>query len=331
MQRNSVENLVLKENIDISKLIENYTSIVAQGDYRTKLEQELAKLSVIQSAHNLILDAINKNTSFDCAQNIKKEKNILKIILYYFFLLGGFAQQISGSYIYAYSFFALIPALTNFWLIIISIVYTVLDCVLFYAFQADLLKLALGVDFTSPDCLRVLETYEEQLRLILLMNEALTNVSIFKSNIGVDEYRKYVRLVQLFNQDLSRKSDLMCNYQESIYRKMFKYGMYAFGVLSTVAASYFTAMALLVAIGGGLVGTPIGWAIIGLLIISGLAFYYAMEGKSLFHLVNPDYTLFKDLQSKLSLFKNKWSDKLIKDAKVVEEILPQNSRQSLVA
>jgi len=241
------------------------------------------------------------------------------------------AEQISGSYIYAYTFFALIPALTNFWLIIISIVFTVLDCVLFYAFQADLLKTALGLEFGSNDSSELLKIYEEQLSFIILMNESLINPKVLDNSIPPTDYNEYVELVQLFNNDLCKKNASMNIYKESMSRKMFKYGMYAFGVLSTVASGYFTATALLSAISGGLVGTPIGWIITILLIVSGLAFYCAMEGKSLFHLVNPDYALFKDLQARMSVFSRKWPQKLTESAAILNKFLPEDEKSLLVA
>ncbi len=311
-------------NPSIDILIDNFKQLQQNIHVHDKLERELKKLELMKAVHALIEKDFDKKLDAIDLQLQKKDSNVLKKILYYFFLLGGFVQQASASYIYGYYLFSLISSLSNFWLIIIGVVYTLLDCILFYAFQADLLKTALGLEFTSPDSLRLLETYEEQLRFVTLMNRSLSSLLVITSGVSSEKYKEYVECVKLFNHDLLDKEAMMGQYHESIWRKSFKYGMYIFGILSTVAANYFTAHALLVSIGSGLSGSVLGWIIIVLLTVSSLAFYYAMEGKSLYHMANPDYKLFKDVKKDLLFFKDEESHKLDDAENIVSEYWANN-------
>ena len=204
--------------------------------------------------------------------------------------------------------FALIPGISNPVLLVASIAFTVLSSVLFYAFEVTFLKDALGIHYKNTDVALFVEIYTSQLKTTISINQLLTTIHMQEVKNSV--YNEYIQLTNLLNQDLRSKHAAIGPYPESILKKILKVGILAFGALSSIAGSYFFANALLTVLAASLVGTPVGWAIIGLTVLAGLGFYYAMDATSMIRLANPAFDKYHLLKKELEQFKDIYHDDL---------------------
>src|SRR3990167_1151581 len=119
--------------------------LTPHGD-ASSMELEAFKLGVLKELErqiklamgHLIEDIDSKSTE------ASKINDILLALIYYFLLIFGLLQDIAGSYTFASFLFALIPNVTPLTITLLSLLFTLLDSILFYAFEVSLLKDALG-------------------------------------------------------------------------------------------------------------------------------------------------------------------------------------------
>ena len=294
---------------------------------RQKLET--SKLAVIQELTNRISLALNEQSQNNTVES--KCNSSVNYFAYYFCLFGGFIQTGSESYLFGSTLFALIPGLVNPWLLCVSLVYVVLDAVLFYAFDAAQLRDSLNIEYTSTGVSQLMQTYAEQLQKVTALNEKLSKLQRIES-LSLEDYAAYIACLKSFNADICHKQNTIGAYPESSWRKFCKSAIWVFGAFASVAGDYFIASALLGLIRSSLVGTPVGWVITILLTLSGLGLYCAMEGRSVANLVNPDFQAFKDLKHDLTLFdKSKNYDSDLDSALNLKKLLPSQDTSQLVA
>ena len=302
------------DNASLEQLIQSFQAknVVTQK-HRLRIEkQKLAILKVAEKQlKSLLHQSNNKGNKAKDGEPKPPEsrfKYLSRRVSFYFLLIFGLFQDIAGSYIFSSTLFALIPGITLPGVIIASICYTFLDSILFYAFEVSLLKDALGIPHASTDTEALIHTYEEQISLTKSLHDELSSMHVLE--LETLTFERFQQLTQLSSEDLHAKHQSMGEYQESTLKKIFKYALLSFGALSSIAASYFWADSILGILGGGLIGTPVGWGLIALTIIAGLGYYYAMGGTSMIQLVNPDYEAFQTLKISLSDFQEHSEDHL---------------------
>lgn len=262
-------------------------------------ELETSKLAVIQELKRRISVALNEQSQNNTVES--KCNSSVNYFAYYFCLFGGFIQTGSESYLFGSTLFALIPGLANPWLLCVSLVYVVLDAVLFYAFDAAQLRDSLNIEYTSTGVSQLMQTYALQLQEVTALNEKLSKLQRVEG-LSLKDYAAYIACLKICNEDIRHKQKTIGAYPESSWRKFCKSAIWVFGAFASVAGDYFIASALLGLISSSSVGTPVGWVITILLALSGLGLYCAMEGRSVANLVNPDFRAFKDLKHNLTLF-----------------------------
>lgn len=272
------------------------------------LVQERLKLNFLKQNE----EALKKKLSLDIAlakaeTKIPRYKRLIYRLTYSFLLLFGLIEQASGSYIFALALFGIIPGISRPLLIGLSIIFTVLDAILFFAFEVSFLKSALkgtlGFPLSETKANSFIDAYLEQLTLATSLNAILSSTHAL--TLDVEELDHYLKLSALINKDLLEKQKKFGSYQESLPKKILKWGVIIFGALSSIAGSYFMAISLLAAISASLIGTPLGWALIALTIIAGLGFYASMNAKGMSELINPNKLKFNELKKDFSTFKPK--------------------------
>ena len=88
------------------------------------------------------------------------------------------------------------------------------------------------------------------------------------------------------------------------------------------------ASALLTLVSTALVGTPIGWGIIGLVVVGGLVGRFAIRSDSMFDMINPKARKYQEIQEKLDGFDNKNEniDRILCKKKNQNELIRENAR-----
>ena len=257
------------------------------------LEQEQLKLSWIKKicSEQQILDFQNK-------ENKAMEAGLTEHGLYYFLLTFGLIEQCAGSFVFGASLFGLIPGISNFSLIAVSLIYTFLDSLLFYAFEVTFLKEALGINSLNSEFGELLKVYKEQLYYIELLNihiDALKRNPNFTNDVLLETLEK-------LNQDMIKKCQQMQEQEVSSLRTSIQYGVLSFGVLANVAESYFLAHSFLILLAPTLAFTGMGYLLIAITIIANLGFFFAMGANSVVKIIHPELDDFKALKQELNHF-----------------------------
>jgi hypothetical protein len=304
--------------LGIPQLKAKYRSLCIPANSKERVALEQQKLTLIKAIDNKIRTEVSLRPTVANQEPPapSKLKKMSWKALYYFLLLFGLFEDTAGSYLASTALLALLPGLFNPFIMITSILYTVLGCILFYAYEVSFLKDALGIPYTNSNAHQLLVTYSEQLKAIKTINQHITSVPII--TIDDEEYDNYLQLVALLNQDLQIKYNAMDSYQESTAKKILKFGVLAFGALSSITGSYFMATYLLALMSTALIGTPVGWGIVVLAIIAGFGFSYVMGNRGLARLFNPDYNNFKELKKELRLFQEEYPPQL-EQAKAIKD------------
>lgn len=292
--------------LDASQFIQEFNELVEADDIKSQLRQEKNKLELMREVENKIKTDLlvhQPSKAPEKEQQKSKLKKILSHSAYYFLLVFGLFQSGIGSYLFGMNLFLLIPGIPNLLLIAASAVYTLLDCILFYAFQISLLRQGLGIPFTKSQQHELIETYKEQLKTAMALNEYINTLPVL--SIDNQLYKEYLRCTEAINEDLRKKNLEMNAYKESIPKAVLKYAVLTFGAISTVAGSYFIANTYMAIAASSLIGTPLGWIIIGLTIMTGLGFYCFMGAKGAARLANPDYEAFHKLKEEFKEFEKK--------------------------
>ena len=257
------------------------------------LEQERLKLALIKKLFDeqRILD-FKKNTD-----NTSNPTGLTEQGIYYFLVTFGLIEQCAGSFVFGASLFGLIPGISKFSLIAISLVYTLLDSLLFYAFEVTFLKEALGIESLNSELKGMLEIFKEQLYYVELLN-----IHIEALKKSPDFNHELLNILEKINKDMIEKCHIMQDQPISASRQFVQYGVLSFGVLANVAESYFLAHSFLILLTPTLAFTGMGYLLIAITIIANLGFFYAMGASSVVKIMHPDLDDLKALKRDINNF-----------------------------
>ncbi len=296
------------ETWSMPQLIRAFEALTEQASSSNRLSIEEKKLIIIHAVEN----TIKREMPLLYAQKRAEEKQvddtnklITQKIAYYFLLIFGFFDNAATSYFFGSTLFALIPAISDPVLMITSIGYTVLEAMLFYAFDVSLLNDVMGVAYTKTPLIRLIETYSQQLKRAIAMNQYVSSIPMLTLDNILHAH--FVQFTRLLNHDLRIKYDDMGTSNESAFKKAVKVGMVAFGAISSVAGSFFMATAFMAE---SFVATPAGMILIALTVITGLGFHYAMDMTGMSRIVNPEDDKQEALKKEWSLFLEEYPDSL---------------------
>lgn len=272
------------------------------------IQNEREKLQILIDVKNKLRNELPENNFSGNRENYRvTQKNVVVYILYWLLIIIGLTQQTVGSYLFATTLFSIVPGLSATFLAVISIIYVILDAIIFYAFNASFLKDALNLPQRSSSVGTLLKIYNEQITVTIELNESLSKLSILK--MDKNHFRDYVKLVVLMNQDLRTKNEEIQKCQLSSVNKILKYAVITFGLLSNIASYYYLGMAFSAFI-LPVVGVFLAQIMILITIISGLSFYYAIGVTSIIRLADPHKEELDALKKKLTDFSEKYSNDL---------------------
>lgn len=287
---------------DILKLLADYQELNANLNEKNKLDVEKLKLEYVCFIElNLKRDLHLLSSIADSgdAESLDGVQNNYKKTFYYVLMILGTINDAAKSYLFGSALILLIPHLSLPIRVILSVFYIIFEAILFQGFEVVLLKDALGVTLKTH-LQEYINVNIEQIRTITRINRLLVDIQV--SMIEFRLYRDYLSIVTILNDDLHKKLYSQQLYEDSIYKKLLKIAFLGFGIISNVGGSYFMVNAVLTVWAPALLGTPLGWAIIGLAIIVELGFYYAMGATGVVRLFNSERDSFNILKKELGLF-----------------------------
>lgn len=312
-------------NSNIADLITAYEELNENLSTENQLHLEMEKLHIILCVESKLKRKLLQPEMLDRIE-VTQQQTFFEKVLYYILMSLGILHSAIKSYMFGSGLVALIPALSSPIRVLLSLFYVCLQTILFYGFDISLLKNRFGFSGSNTNLYRFIDTLIEQVSTINTINRLLSTVLVF--TLDDESKADYGRIVRLFNQDFQRKYQTLQANDRSVYRKIAIIGMVGFGIISTIAGSYFMTNSLLTFYAANLIGTPWGWAIIALFVSIELGFYYAMGATGIINLINKDYKNVNKLHREFSIFQNEQNTShLIQIKHLTERFGPKEQRE----
>ena len=144
---------VSNETLSTLQLQEALNALIADdAHHHNHLAREKQKLDIIIALEHRIQEAISSLAPEEPAEPPPKRSIFKKItgrLFYYFLLTFGLFEDAIGSYLYGSTLIGAIPGIPHPVLIVCSIIFTALNCLLFYAFEVSMMKQAFGIPLTT--------------------------------------------------------------------------------------------------------------------------------------------------------------------------------------
>lgn len=208
-----------------------------------------------------------------------------------FMTIGGFIgmQQVITDIFHVASAFILYP---------ISGFLASIECLLYYSTIAQLLKKGLGIP-EDPIDKTVMTIYDEQLEAVLTLNEWMCKPQCYNKMTAL-KYKEHTNVANLFNYHIA---NIKANETEkNIYSTIYRWFLSSFNAVLTIANSYFLANSLLKTIAVTLIGTSLGWSIIGGIIAIQLVNSFVIRSQGVYEMLYPHELYFKNVRAKIASF-----------------------------
>lgn len=223
-------------------------------------------------------------------------------IAFYLLLVSGLTMDGIGAFLGVQELLSLVSFFSSAVTLAIGIAFCVINSALFYSFEAGMLKKALGIDFIDNASLHI-EIDEEQLEVTREINAMLINNC--QPKLDKQAYSTYAYLAASFNKDVSIKKKQIVAPTEGGVQSFVRHTITGIGAIMMVASGYFMATSLITFLSAALLGTPMGWLICGIGMVSVLAYFLSMRGEAIVHVFNPAIQKFHDLKTKINSFEEK--------------------------
>ncbi len=289
-----------EEELSTLQLLNTFKQLSVSLDNLADEHKKLLIIKQIEARLNARFSPPIRPIPIPCVPTNDYQQALLKLT-YQFCMIFGFFDKAASSFLFGSNLFSAIPGLSHPTLLVLTSIYTLLDAILFYAFEISFLKEALGIEFVDDSSCELNKVYTEQLESVVRINIMLHRRETYDWDKA--DYDQYCQCMTELNTHLIRKQKTMKEYARSGLKMGIEYCVTAFGALSSIADSYFMAKTALLSLHVSFMGSPLGWAFVVCMVVSSLVFYYSMSVKSMSKLLNPDMQSYNTLKTDLTFFK----------------------------
>lgn len=195
---------------------------------------------------------------------------------------------------------SLFPAIPLPALLTVAILFTVISAIQFIGFEIGILRTMFGVN-TNGSLKKIIDTHEQQIVTTAGINKSLTDVNIL-CHLTKPDFMQFKKIAVKCNEDVELKKVTYHEYKEHPVKKGFRLAFTGFGAIMSVVGSYFGATMFLTTMAPAMLGTPIGWIVIGGLVVSSVVFYFAMQAKGMRDMFNPLMKQFDNVKDDVQAF-----------------------------
>lgn len=248
-----------------------------------RLSFEKYRLSIIKATYDYL--QIKNKLPADEDKNPPKEPSVFIWFVFGSFMALELVPMLWGGFLGTVELLTTIPWLAPVAINVASLALCAVEAFLFYAVMSPLLKMSLGI-FSQKISTPLMEVYGKQHQLI----KNIDNIMAVDNDMNTAEYKKISRLNNLFDEHIiAVKQTKIIKFEESFFKKGVRLVLSVLTTVLNVAGGYFFGLSLL---GGGtataaLIGTPIGWGIIGLVILGQIALRLAVRSNAMIYTLNP--------------------------------------------
>ncbi len=227
-------------------------------------------------------------------------KQTLHYLSYGVLLVVGMVMDGIGSFLGGQELINLIPSIAGPVGMIIGISFSLINAALFYSFEAAMLRQMMGLE-SMDEIGEQLEMDEEQIVRTKAINDFMMNHA--KDSVEQETYYTYAHLAAVINKTIQAKTHFHREeLPEKRSHKMLRHAVTLIGGIMVTGSSYFMANSLLLFAAPALVGTPIGWVLLSIGVITMLAYFLSMRGKAMVSMFNPASKKFKDAKAQYEQF-----------------------------
>lgn len=183
---------------------------------------------------------------------------------------------------------------TNPLSVALCLFFVVANSCLFWWFEINLLKKSLNCH-TSNEVEKILKNDRAELKATNTLNTVLSTLSA--SERHDDPWTRAVTRIASIATDriINKKEKYRLGHNEEPVQKFLRYFFTGVGALMNIGGAFFTGQVLLGIVAAPLLGTPIGWIIIGINIVSALGMFISKRLNS----PNPKLERFKENEKKI--------------------------------
>ncbi len=233
--------------------------------------------------------------------------SVVKKTSYFVLLVFGILEDLANSFYFGMALLALIPSVRPVVLLWSALAYALLDSIFFYVYESVLLQKALGIQNSPPRARRLIDTYAAQLKILTAINTELASMACL--TIDNKRYAELLHCAQQATRAMRTEAKHLL-WRDPLWKNVLNGVVFGFGAVSSAAGSYFLVSAFLTMLAPGLLGTPLGMALIVANVLIGMVFHYAMGSNSMARIISRDYPAFKTLKTNWALFNAQFADEL---------------------
>ena len=268
-----------------------------------KISLEKLKLTVMDAVNKYLQD-LNYNIQQEAATEEKPSSKIWYWVKVGFMALIGLigltessVMTFLGARVLLLSLFPAIPLPA---LLSVAILFTVINAIQFIGFEIGILRTMFGVN-TNGSLKKIIDTHEQQIVTTAGINKSLTDVNIL-CHLTKQDFMQFKKIAVKCNEDVEIKKTTYHEYKEHPVKKVFRLAFTGFGAIMSVVGSYFGATMFLTTMAPAMLGTPVGWIVIGGLVVSSVVFYFAMQAKAMRDMFNPLMKQFDNVKDDVQAF-----------------------------
>lgn len=287
----------LNERLQQLKRIEEYKLEKVNNQLKDNLKM------AIEEYREAILQATLNSFKLQQENEQQQKKDSSKIRLFIFGVLsflGGVCAVLDG-FISSQSLLTVIPNIPNVLYLVTVGFFSLLSGILFFGLEVRSLKEELNIS-SIKRIKPLLKSYAKQIDLTKQINNVLLKNY---TDMSLKDYSAYVEIAKTSHQNLIDKQAKMPSKEgESLSKKILGWSILGFGALLTAGTAFFEAKVGILVVFGIALSSPWGLAISLLSIAIGLAFYYVLEKKGVFKILNPT----EKHKQKLNNYKEEYTD-----------------------
>lgn len=293
------------EEISVQELLSRLTYIGELEAAATHKDNEILivlmyKLILTETFYQYLMQ--DNVAKVDDVQSVVKPTSLLKKISFAILLILGHIQTLAGTFAFSEPVWQTILGATSPVVIPLSILLGICNAVLFYSFEVQALKDVIGIDYKVSNIKSFTDIYEAQIDVVTKINSQIFDVN-YLNRVSISRFKNLTNVSRLLNHDLQLKKQRMVHYDEPQYKKVIRYSLTAVGAGIAAGAGYYIGTSLLTLTAASLLGTPVGWAIIGGFCLTSLTYFGFLRGNSMRSLLNPKINQIKSLKDKFEKFR----------------------------
>lgn len=300
----------------LKELMEHGDPEIKNKEILTLKRYRLFILKTVEAHLNKIITnpSMPKNLLLAQAKDKSKAKESFLMfctrrITYYILLFSGIIMDSAASFLGTQGILAYFTILSPTASLAIGLVFSFINSALFYSFDAGMLRKALHITAIDEDSQR-LDLDDSEIESTRRITRKMKEPDIINL-LDKESYKAFAEATAIFNEGINaKKADYQQAPAENSWLRIFRHTVTGIGCIMMLGTGYFMTSSLLAFFTASLLGTPIGWAIVGFGMISTLAYFLSMRGSAVVHMLNPALQRFDELKQKLDHFESIEKDDL---------------------